>query len=75
MAELITSSLQYGTTRAIHPGTWIVSGADQQQADGVLAEGPTLDLLLAATPGLTLRPATPLERLLGRPARGAGNLP
>ena len=75
MAELISSSLHYGTTRAIHPGTWIVSGADQQQADGVLAEGPPLDLLLATTAGLTQRPATPLERLLGRPAPEPGNLP
>jgi glycosyltransferase involved in cell wall biosynthesis len=75
MAELITSSLHYGTARAIHPGTWIVFGADQQQADGVLAEGPPLDLLLATTPGLTLRPATPLERLLGHSAPEPGNLP
>src|SRR5205823_5476297 len=53
MAALISSSVHYGTTRAIHPGTWIVCGADQQRADGVLAEGPPLDLLLATIPGLT----------------------
>ena len=76
MAALISSSVHYGTTRAIHPGAWIVSGAGQEQADGVLAEGPTLDLLLrSAPPGLTRRPATPLERLLGRPATGPGNVP
>jgi hypothetical protein len=41
----------------------------------VLAEGPVLDLLLAAHPdGLTLRPATPLERLLGRGAGEDGDL-
>jgi glycosyltransferase involved in cell wall biosynthesis len=74
MAELITSSLHYGTTRAIHPGTWIASVPDQEQDASVLAEGPPLDLLLATTPGLTLRPATPLERLLGRPAQ-PGELP
>jgi glycosyltransferase involved in cell wall biosynthesis len=74
MATLISSSVHYGTTRAIHPGTWIAFGADQHQADGVLAEGPPLDLLLAKTPGLTLRPATPLERLLGRPEH-TGDLP
>ena len=73
MAALTSSSVHYGTSRAAHPGAWIVSGAGQQQADGVLAEGPPLDLLLATTPGLTLRPATPLERLLGRP--DPGNLP
>ncbi len=74
MAELITASVHYGTSRAIHSGTWIVSGAGQQQADGVLAEGPALDLLLATTPGLTRRPATPLERLLGRPAPEPGDV-
>jgi hypothetical protein len=55
-------------------GAPIVSGAGQQ-SDGVLAEGPVLDLLLAAHPdGLTLRPATPLERLLGRGAGEDGDL-
>ena len=68
MAELISSSVHYGTTRAIHPGAWIVSGPAQEHGDGQLAEGPPLDLLLATTPGLTLRPATPLERLLGKVA-------
>ena len=75
MAALITSSVHYGTTRAVHPGTWIVSGAGQEQGGGQLAEGPPLDLLLSATPGLTLRPATPLERLLGHPVPDSGNPP
>jgi glycosyltransferase involved in cell wall biosynthesis len=75
MAALITASVHYASSRSRHPGAWIVSGAGQQQADGVLAEGPTLDLLLSATPGLPLRPATSLERLLGRPAPDPGNLP
>jgi glycosyltransferase involved in cell wall biosynthesis len=75
MASLISSSVHYGTSRAIHPGAWIVSHPTQEQGGGQLAEGPTLDLLLSATPGLTLRPATPLERLLGQPLPGPGNLP
>jgi glycosyltransferase involved in cell wall biosynthesis len=76
MAELISSSLQYGTSRSRHPGAWIVSGAGQNAAAGVLAEGPVLDLLLAAHPGgLTMRPATPLERLLGRTAGEDGDVP
>jgi glycosyltransferase involved in cell wall biosynthesis len=75
MAELISCSVHYGTTRAAHPGAWIVFPPTQEQDASVLAEGPTLDLLLATTPGLTLRPATPLERLLGRPAPEPGNLP
>jgi glycosyltransferase involved in cell wall biosynthesis len=75
MAALITASVHYASSRSTCPGAWIVSGADHPQADGVLAEGPALDLLLATTPGLTLRPASPLERLLGRPAPEPGTLP
>jgi len=75
MAELISSSVHYATSRSTHPGAWIVSPATQEQGGGQLAEGPPLDLLLTTTPGLTLRPATPLERLLGRPAPEPGNLP
>jgi glycosyltransferase involved in cell wall biosynthesis len=69
MAGLITSSVHYASSRSRHPGAWIVSGPTQEPGGGQLAEGPPLDLLLATTPGLTLRPATPLERLLGRPAQ------
>jgi hypothetical protein len=67
MAELIAASVHNATSRARHPGAWIVSGPTDEHT-GVLAEGPALDLLLASTPGLALRPATPLERLLGRAA-------
>ena len=76
MAALIEGSVRYGTSRSRHPGAWIVSGAGQQSPHGVLAEGPVLDALLAAHPdGLALRPATPLERLLGRSAGDDGDLP
>jgi glycosyltransferase involved in cell wall biosynthesis len=74
MAALIAASVHYATSRARHPGAWIVSGPGQERADGVLAEGPALDLLLAAAPGLARRPATPLERLLGHAAE-PGNSP
>jgi glycosyltransferase involved in cell wall biosynthesis len=71
MAALIEASVHYGTSRSRRPGAWIVSGAGQDGPRGVLAEGPVLDRLLAAHPdGVVLRPATPLERLLGR---GAGD--
>jgi hypothetical protein len=71
MAALIGASMHYGTSRGRRPGAWIVSGAGQDGPAGVLAEGPVLDLLLAAHPGgLAMRPATPLERLLGQ---GAGD--
>ena len=71
MAALIGASMHYGTSRGRRPGAWIVSGAGQDSPAGVLAEGPVLDLLLAAHPGgLAMRPATPLERLLGQ---GAGD--
>jgi glycosyltransferase involved in cell wall biosynthesis len=69
MAELAEACLRAGTSRAVRPGTWIVSRADGPDGAGpVLAEGPVLDLLIASRRGATLvRPATPLERLLGRP--------
>jgi len=73
MAELIGASVQYESSRSRHPGAWIVSGPAKQHT-GVLAEGPALDLLLASAPGLALRPATPLERLLGH-ATEAEDLP
>jgi len=58
MATLISASVRTGTSRASHRGAWIVPG-------GVVAEGPVLDLLLRRGSTL-LRPATALERLLGR---------
>jgi glycosyltransferase involved in cell wall biosynthesis len=58
MAALISASVRTGTSRAGHGGAWIVSG-------GVVAEGPVLDLLLRQGSTL-LRPATAMERLLGR---------
>jgi glycosyltransferase involved in cell wall biosynthesis len=73
MAALISASVHYATSRTRHPGAWIVSGPTEEHT-GVLAEGPALDLLLASTPGLALRPATPLERLLGHAAPEPGDL-
>ena len=58
MAALISAAVRTGTSRASHDGAWIVSG-------GAVAEGPVLDLLLRQGSTL-LRPATALERLLGR---------
>lgn len=58
MAALVGASVQQGTSRAARRGAWIVSG-------GVVAEGPVLDLLLRQGSTL-LRPATAMERLLGR---------
>jgi glycosyltransferase involved in cell wall biosynthesis len=77
MAGLIWASIQNGTSRGCRREAWIVSAAEGAvPAEGpllaggpVLAEGPVLDVLLSRTPGaVLLRPATPLERLLGRPA-------
>ena len=75
MAALLLASVHYGTSRSTRPGAWIASRAGQDPTGGVLAEGPALDLLLAATPGLALRPATPLERVLGRAAGEPGGPP
>jgi glycosyltransferase involved in cell wall biosynthesis len=72
MAALIKASVHYASSRSTRSGAWIVSGAGNSggsRGSRVLAEGPVLDLLLAAHPGgFALRPATPLERLLGRAA-------
>jgi glycosyltransferase involved in cell wall biosynthesis len=66
MAELISASISTGTSQGSRPGAWIVSYPGRP---GVLAEGPVLDILVREGPaGLALRPATPLERLLGRVA-------
>jgi glycosyltransferase involved in cell wall biosynthesis len=75
MAALIKASLLNATSRGSRSGAWIVSGAGRNDPRGVLAEGPVLDILLRAHPtGLALRPATPLERLLGRSARETDDL-
>lgn len=68
MATLLAACLHRGTARASRPGAWIVSSPDGGER---LAEGPVLDILAdgGATPR---RPATPLERLLGRPSPAPG---
>jgi hypothetical protein len=71
MAELIGASVRTGTSQGQHRGAWVVSpsrGGQVPTGGPVLAEGPVLDLLLRRDPGAALiRPATGLERLLGRP--------
>ena len=74
MAALIKSSVRYGTSRSRHAGTWILSSPTQEHP-GILAEGPALNHLLASTPVQAMRPATPLERLLGHPAPDPEHLP
>jgi glycosyltransferase involved in cell wall biosynthesis len=64
MAALLDACLRRGTSRAGHPGTWIVSTPD---GGARLAEGPVLDILIGDGSAVPRRPATPLERLLGRP--------
>jgi glycosyltransferase involved in cell wall biosynthesis len=76
MAALIWACIQNGTSRAGRPGTWIVSGAGAEGPGEVLAEGPVLDILISRCgDAALLRPATPQERLLGRPAGEAGRPP
>src|SRR5215831_12854826 len=75
MAALLQASIQNGTSRGSRTGAWIVSVAGQSGPGGVLAEGPVLDLLLAAHPGgLAVRPASALERLLGHAAEEDGDM-
>ncbi len=64
MAALVKAAAGSGSARAGRPGAWVVTG-------GEVAEGPVLDRLLGQDTAAALRPATPLERLLGR----AGDAP
>jgi len=76
MTAMIGACLRGGTSRGSRPGAWIASYRDGHRPREVLAEGPVLDLLLRDHPGdVTLRPATPLERLLGRATGEAGDPP
>jgi hypothetical protein len=59
MAGLVAASIQRGTSRADLRGAWIGPG-------GAVAEGPVLDLLVRRGGWTPVRPATPLERLLGQ---------
>jgi hypothetical protein len=64
MAALISACIRSGTSQGSRSGAWIVSDAGSSRE--VLAEGPVLDILIKSSTGaLALRPATPLERLLG----------
>ena len=59
MTALVGAAVANGTSRADRRGAWIVPGGD-------VAEGPVLDRLLRHGGGTLIRPATALERLLGR---------
>jgi glycosyltransferase involved in cell wall biosynthesis len=73
MADLIWASIHNGTSRASRPGAWILSYAGQCLPREVLAEGPVLDILAGqGTSPAALRPATPLERLVGPETGEAG---
>jgi len=63
MATLLAACLRRGTSRASRAGAWIVSTPD---GDACLAEGPVLDIMVSDGPAVPVRPATSLERLLGR---------
>jgi glycosyltransferase involved in cell wall biosynthesis len=70
MATLLSACRQSGTSRANRAGAWIVSTPDGGTR---LAEGPVLDILVGDGSAALLRPATPLERLLGRPIANPGH--
>jgi glycosyltransferase involved in cell wall biosynthesis len=76
MAALVRACLQTGTSRGSRRGAWIVSCAEAGSPPAVVAEGPVLDVFLRRGPGAEqLRPATPLERLLGQATGEAGRAP
>jgi glycosyltransferase involved in cell wall biosynthesis len=63
MARLVEACLRAGTSRGTRDGVWIVSSGDNSDSE-VVAEGPVLDMLVNAGAEI-LRPATPVEALLG----------
>jgi glycosyltransferase involved in cell wall biosynthesis len=69
MAELVAACVRRGTSQGTRAGAWIVSTATDVRGE-VVAEGPVLDELVLAG-GKVLRPATPVECLLGKVAAGA----
>jgi glycosyltransferase involved in cell wall biosynthesis len=85
MAELIAACVRLGTSRGTQDGAWVVAPGGQGGLGGfrrgrmrcipagghILAEGPVLDVLLAAG-GALIRPATPTERLLGERSSATG---
>jgi glycosyltransferase involved in cell wall biosynthesis len=76
MATLVGACLQTGTSQASRRGAWIVPCSGAGSPPAVVAEGPVLDILLRDGPGAEpLRPATPLERLLGHATGEAGRAP
>ena len=65
MAELVAASVKAGTAQGNQDGAWVVIPGE------IVAEGPVLDALIAG--GATiLRPATPVERLLGEVTLDSG---
>jgi glycosyltransferase involved in cell wall biosynthesis len=66
MADLVAACVRARRARGTRSGAWIVS-LRGEDGDTVVAEGPVLDELVEAG-GAVLRPATPAERLLGKPA-------
>jgi glycosyltransferase involved in cell wall biosynthesis len=67
MSELVAACVRRGTSQGTRAGAWIVSRGTGGE---VVAEGPVLDELVLAG-GEVLRPATSVERLLGKVAAGA----
>jgi glycosyltransferase involved in cell wall biosynthesis len=67
MAELVAVCVRRGTSQGTRAGAWIVSSGTEGE---IVAEGPVLDELVMAG-GEVLRPATSVERLLGKVAAGA----
>ncbi|HEX6521206.1 MAG TPA: glycosyltransferase family 4 protein [Streptosporangiaceae bacterium] len=72
MAELIGACVRAGTSKGTREGAWIVSRNDDNVGNAsvnasrtVVAEGPVLDMLISAGDRV-IRPATPVERLLGK---------
>jgi glycosyltransferase involved in cell wall biosynthesis len=68
MRALVEASVRRGSAHTEQPEALVLDGTvmDGTVLDGAVAEGPVRDELLERTLGVRTRPATALERLLGR---------
>ncbi len=73
MAALLGAAIERGTARGSHPGAWVMGYRERGRDRTVVAEGPVRDIVAErGAHAAVLRPAEPLERLLGRVIEEAG---
>jgi glycosyltransferase involved in cell wall biosynthesis len=74
LAALLGAAIERGTARGGHPGAWVMGFWQRGTHHTVVAEGPVRDIVAERGSRVeVLRPAEPLERLLGRVIEEAGH--